>query len=246
MAAAMTLGERNNQHEHEHEHGLRFPGPVPIPYQGFADHEGAVQYYAVPTHHPTSSPFPHGFGGPVEGLDQTQGPAPRQLDINYFRPSDGDVNMEESNHHHHHHDNDNDNDKSNNDRPTTMSDEAPRPHPNEPVTPPESATDPPLQTDGVFADGKHYENIGGMMGLYHVDPMDPHQGHHHHHHLPGHGYGGGDQLHASPLDGYTLGSVAGIYEAPADGQQPPAFLDAADPEAVEQAVLFGIFDDAHH
>lgn len=216
MAAVMARSD---------QHGLRFSGPMPIPYQGFSEQEGAVQHCAAPTHQPTSSAFPPGFGGGgADAIDQSQGQNTRQLDINYFRPSDIGANVEDSN---------------NNKRPTMLCTDVP-PHPNEPVTPPESAADP-LQPDeglGGGGGGKHYESMADIMGLYNT--MDAHQGQ-----LPAHGYDGGDQLHM-PLSDCTMGSIAGIYEAPAGSQQPPVFFDPADPEAVEQAVLFGIFDNTQH
>lgn len=103
--------------------------------------------------------------------------------------------------------------------------------PNEPVTPPGSGADPPSRSaerPGGQGHGKHGEYLpdSDVLGLY------------------GNGYAGEQQLlHGSglrqQLSGYGLGSVTGVYVAPAGGEQPPVFYDDA-------AALFGMLEHAQH
>lgn len=209
--------------------GLQFSGPMPIPYQGFPDQEGGVQYYGAPTH-PTPSPYVSGLSGLPPIIEQSQGreqpeQCGRHLDINYFHPSDLGANV-------------------GTERPATL--DTDEPHVSEPLTPPETALSSKRTDEDLVHSGrgsKQYESPAEMMGLYH-HPMDPihHQG------QPGaHLYGGGggsDQLLHGPLHEWSLRDVTGIFEAPAGGPQPSVFLDPADPEAVDEAALFGIFDNS--
>lgn len=219
MAAAMARSEQT---------GLQYSGPVPIPYQGFPDQEGAVQYYGAPTH-PNSSPYVPEFDGLPAMIEQSQGREHsgqdgRHMDINYFQPPDltANVSMERS---------------------ATL--EADEPHVSEPRTPPETDMCPKRTDEGLVVGrgrgSKHHESPADMMGLYHhpMDPIHP-QGQ-----PAAQLYGGGsDQLLHGHLNEWSLRDVPAIWEAPAGGPQPSVFLDSADPETVDEAALFGIFDNS--
>lgn len=204
--------------------GLQLAGTVPGPCHVFADHEHGIPFYAPATHHSPGTPaFSADFGeAPVNVLEQAPGQRLSHLNQNYIQTPDVIANV-----------NINDQDKL---HTGLLGTELPNPQSNEPLTPPGLGTNlcPSNGTLVGNSTNKQYESIADVMGLYR-DPLDPFQGQ-----SPAPGYDGGDQMHHVPE--YTLGSVAGIYEAQPGFQQPPVFFDPADPEALDQSMLFGIFD----
>lgn len=148
MAAMARNDPRNLQVSRFHGAGLphmQYPGP------GFPTAEGGEHYFAdySTEPHPTSQPFPVGFGSvPAaigDGQAQGQGQGGRQMEFGCFPPSDLAANTDTSK------------------RPQTLKTDGS--NSNEPVTPPASEMEIPRSDDG-FDHGKHQECLPEMMGSY--------------------------------------------------------------------------------
>lgn len=102
-------------------------------------------------------------------------------------------------------------------RSTTLNTDDPQS--SEPITPPESAEDPPRSKQDDY--------------LHDSDMMGPYGG----------GYASGQQLHGpgphQQLSSYNLGDVVGAFDPPAGSEQPTVFYE-------DDAALFGMLENGHH